>query len=79
MVPSSLHEVDGNCRNFSANRESMASRGSSLCVLGEAVPCHGTHNSFATAKVLRYLCQPSEPSNNRNTTSIDIFHNNCAG
>ena len=34
MAPWSLQEVDGNCRNFSANRESMASEGSSLCVLG---------------------------------------------
>ena len=46
---------------------------------GEVVPCHGTHNGFATAKVLGYLCEPLEPSNNRNRTIIDIFKNNCAG
>ena len=34
MAPSSLQEVDGNCLNFSTNRESMASQGFSLCVLG---------------------------------------------
>ena len=79
MAPSSLQEVDGNCRNLPANRESMASQGSSLCVLGGVVACHGTHNSFATTKVLRYSCEPSEPSNNHNRTSIDIFKSNCAG